>query len=120
MRTISSFRLVGVLAPPTKRPIPLAILVVGAGKKPVPSNAVAFGLIMQLGILLRGNCEPRTIPAGATPPGQLANRTESDTLAKVGTKMGVETELKSPPYVAVSGTVWLVDPPSIYLRHSML
>src|SRR5206468_12417215 len=120
MRTISSFNLVGVLAPPTKLPIPLAMFVLGAGKKPVPSRAVAFGLIMQAGIMLPANGPPCAAPAGATPPGQLAYRTEGATLVLSGTMSAVGSELKSPPYVAVSGTVWLVDPPSMYLRHSML
>src|SRR3954452_14854175 len=97
MRTISSFRFVGVLEPPTKLPTPLAMPEFGDGKKPVPSNAVAFGWIMQPGITLPGNCEPCTTPAGATPPGQLANKTEGATLAAVEPRIGSVTELKSPP-----------------------
>src|SRR6266498_5533877 len=97
MRTISSFNLVGVLAPPTKLPTPLAIFALGAGRKPVPSSAVAFGWIMQAGITLPGNAEPCTTPAGATPPGQLANKTEGATLVLLGTIIGVETVLKLPP-----------------------
>src|ERR1700687_2421785 len=97
MRTISSFNFVGVLAPPTKFPLPLAIFVVGAGKKPVPSSAVAFALIMQEGITLPGKFPPCTTPAGATPAGQLANNREGATWAMVGTRSGEETELKLPP-----------------------
>src|SRR5438067_5405906 len=97
MRTISSFKFVGVLAPPTKLPTPLPMPEFGAGKKPVPSSAVAFGVIMQAGITLPGNCDPCTMPAGATPPGQLANNTEGATLDALGTMTGVETELKFPP-----------------------
>src|SRR6516164_1773486 len=97
MRTISSFRFVGVFAPPTKFPTPLATLVVGAGKMPALSKAVAFGWIMQDGILLPGKDEPCTMPAGAVAPGQLANKTEGATREALGTMIGVETELKSPP-----------------------
>src|SRR5689334_9351420 len=100
MRTISSFRFVGVLEPPTKLPTPLPMPEFGFGKKPVPSNAVAFGWIMQDGMTLPGNGAPRTMPGGGAPPGQLANRTESATLAAVGTRgisAALVTELKSPP-----------------------
>src|SRR5947209_4989557 len=97
MRTISSFKVVGVLAPPTKLPTPLAMPEFGAGKKPVLSKAVAFGLIMHDGITLPANCVPCTTPAGATPPGQLANKTEGDTLAALGTMIGFGSELKLPP-----------------------
>src|SRR5215471_11022029 len=120
MRTISSRRLVGVLAPPTNVPIPLVMLLFGAGKMPALSSEVAFLLIKQDGITLPGKGEPCTIPAGATPPGQFVNRTEGATCEALGTLIGVETELKLPPYVFVSGTVWLVFPPWTYLRHSML
>src|SRR5713101_4654763 len=75
MRTISSLRLVGALAPPTNVPTEFAMFVVGAGKMPALSRAVAFGLIMQDGITLPGNCPPEVIPAGGAWPGQLANRT---------------------------------------------
>ena len=98
MRTISSFKFVGVLEPPTKgaSPVTGSKAPFGVGKKPVPSNAVVFGLIMQDGITLPGNCVPGTMPAGATPPGQFANKTEGDTLVALGTNMGVVTELKLP------------------------
>src|SRR6266566_525568 len=97
MRTISSLRFVALLAPPMKGASPLtwSTLPLGVGKMPAPSNAVAFGWIMQDGIMLPGNCAPRVTP-GFAPPGQFANRTESATLDSVGTIIGVVTELKSP------------------------
>src|SRR5580704_1748900 len=85
MRTISSRRSVGALAPPTKLPVPFVMFAVGAGKMPALSRAAAFGLIMQLGIMLPGKGEPCTIPGGA-PPGQLPNRTDGAICAVVGTK----------------------------------
>src|SRR5438067_1184726 len=105
MRTISSFRFVGVFAPPTNVPTPLPILLFGAGKMPALSKAVAFGLIMRDGMTLPGKAAPCTIPKGATPPGQLANRTDGCTLqlfgsrglTQEGTTIADETELKFPP-----------------------
>src|SRR5690348_3105935 len=98
MRAISSLKFVGVLAPPTKFPTPLLMFVLGAGKMPALSNAVAFGLIMQVGILLPGKGEPGVTPAPAgVPPGQFAYKTELATREELGTMIGVETELKSPP-----------------------
>src|ERR1700674_346644 len=104
MRTTSSRRFVGALAPPTKLPIELATFVVGAGKMPAASRAAAFGLIMQGGITLPGNCMPDWMVngLGLLPPGQLANRTLPATCAfdplhapivvpgpqKVGTNIG--------------------------------
>src|SRR5882762_5282145 len=114
MRTTSSRRSVGALAPPTKLPIPLAMLVVGAGKMPAVSRAAALGLIIQAGIMLPGNCPPEVIPAGAAWPGQFANRTLGATCGfapvNVGAKIGfglaaVRRPLRLPPYEAVSGTV---------------
>src|SRR5262245_35859251 len=99
MRTTSSFKFVGVFAPPRNCPIPLAGVSVGDGKIPALTRAVEFGLIMQAGILLPGNCAPGAMPAGGNPPGQFANRTEGATVppgAKLGTLIGVDTELKSP------------------------
>src|SRR5256885_980004 len=113
MRTISSFRFVGESLPPTN-----CVPAVGFGKMPALTRAVAFGAIMHEGILLPGNGDPLTTPAGAVPPGQFPNRTLFAT--ELGTRIGVELELKSPPYVAGSGTVWFVKPPLMYLRHSML
>src|SRR5215467_11005704 len=99
MRTTSSFRFVGTPEPPLKEPTPsptFARLVLG--KMPCPRRAVAFGLIMQAGILFPGNCEPCVIPAGAVPPGQLAKRTAGATRLALGTVMLWEVrELKSPP-----------------------
>src|SRR6266403_2967380 len=125
MRTTSSRRSVGALAPPTKLPIPLAMLVVGAGKMPAVSRAAALGLIIQAGIMLPGNCPPEVIPKGAAWPGQLANKTLAATCAftplhapivvpgpqKVGANIGfglgdaVRRPARLPPYEAVSGTV---------------
>src|SRR6266403_1282260 len=120
MRTTSSLRLVGALAPPTNVPTELAMFVVGAGNMPAVSSAAAFGLIMQDGITLPGNCPPEVIPAGGAWPGQLANRTLCATCAfdpvqvpgaqKVGTNIGLGLEAvrrpaRLPPYAAVSGTV---------------
>src|SRR5438046_2694360 len=100
MRTTSSFRLVGVAELP-KNLFPA----VGAGKIPALNKAVELGLIMQEGILLPGNGEPWTTPAGATPPGQLLKRTLEATCDDDGTLIGFVSELKSPPYVAGSGTI---------------
>src|SRR5205807_9684424 len=98
MRTTSSLRLVGALAPPTNVPTELAMLVVGPGKIPALSRAAGFGLIMQDGITLPGNCPPEVIPAGSAWPGQCANQTVRATCAlaplhvlgaqKVGTNIG--------------------------------
>src|SRR5436309_13259677 len=114
MRTTSSLRLVGALAPPTNVPTELAMLVVGAGKMPALSRAAAFGLIMQDGITLPGNCPPEVIPAGRAWPGQFANNAVCATCAfvplhvprakKVGTNIGVGV-------VAVKGRATL--PPSV-------
>src|SRR2546429_969994 len=120
MRTISSFKFVGELLPPINVGRPLASTALLFGKIPAVSKAVAFGAIMQDGILLPGNGDPCTTPAGAAPPGKLANRTLGVTCALVGTLIPVELVLKPPPYEAGSGTVWFVRPPLTYLRHSML
>src|ERR1700675_449936 len=110
MRTISSRKLVGVLAPPLNSGLPFEATPLFAGKMPALTRAAEFGLIIQVGIMLPGKGEPWTIPAGATPP-QPAKRTDGATWAVVGTRIGVLRELKLPPYVAVPGTVWLVAPP---------
>src|SRR6476660_665171 len=99
MRTISSLKFVALLAPPTKGAAPVtgSNAPFGFGKKPVPSNAVEFGLIMQDGIMLPGNGNPCWMPAGATPPGQLANKGfevqprsgSHPTRAALGTRIGV-------------------------------
>src|SRR6202142_1865067 len=88
MRTISSLKFVGALAPPTKLPTPLVMFVVGAGKMPALSSAAAFGLIMQEGMMLPGNGEPCTMVAGLglAPPGQLANKTLGAICVVLGTK----------------------------------
>src|ERR1035438_6879068 len=97
MRTISSFTLVGEVAAPVNWSPD-----VGAGKRPALSSAVAFGLIMQVGIVFPGNGEPCTMPAGRTSPGQFFARTDGATCAAVGTSITVPP--KSPPYVDGSGT----------------
>src|SRR5208282_840034 len=116
MRTTSSRKVVLELAPPWNSAFPLPSTVLLAGKMPALTRAAALGLIMQEGITLPGNCAPPTIPAGATPPGQLAKRMLEATCAfdpvqapivvpgpqKVGTNMGFglaseRRELKSPP-----------------------
>src|SRR5208282_1423448 len=86
MRTISSLKFVGALAPPTKLPTPSVMFVVGAGKMPALRSAAAFGLIMQEGMMSPGKGEPCVIPSGAAPPGQLANKTVEATCAVLGTK----------------------------------
>src|SRR5215831_1132653 len=97
MRTTSSFKFVGVFAPPRNWPMPLTGVVVGPGKMPALSSAAAFGSIMQEGILFPGNGDPCTIPTGAVPPGQFRNNTVLLTCAADGTLIAVETELKFPP-----------------------
>src|SRR5207237_1787534 len=99
MRTTSSFRLVGTPEPPLNvpRPSPLPRLVSPElGKIPAPRRAVAFGLIMQLGITFPGNGCPGIMVAGLglTPPGQLANRYEDAT--PEGTLIGEVTVRKLP------------------------
>ena len=96
MRTISSFRSVGVFAPPLNSGLPFWSTPLFAGKMPAFSSAAEFGEIMQEGMILPGNGEPCTIPAGA-PPGQLANSTDGATCEADGTRIGVEMELRLPP-----------------------
>src|SRR5580692_6000888 len=111
MRTISSRKFVTALAPPLNSGLPFEDTALSAGKIPAAARAAALGLIMQLGITLPGNCPPEVIPAGGAPPGQFAKRMLGATCGVapvyVGTKMGfvAATELKSPPYVALPGTV---------------
>src|SRR5580692_2168313 len=97
MRTISSRKLVGVLAPPLNSGLPFEATALSAGKMPALTRAAEFGLIMQVGMILPGNGDPWVIPAGAAPPGQLAKRTLGFTWAVVGTRIGVARELKLPP-----------------------
>src|SRR5579859_3692427 len=97
MRTISSFKFVGELLPPINVGRPLESTALGLGKIPALSRAVAFPEIMQDGMILPGNGEPCTTPAGAAPPGQLAKRTFGATCAAVGTFMTAGLELKLPP-----------------------
>src|SRR5579871_1825481 len=107
MRTISSFTLVGTLLPPKKAGWPL-LKPLFAGKMPAFSSAVEFGSIMQLGIVALGKAAPDTSPAGAFPP-QFLKRKLGLTTAfgpwKTGT-VGAGPPDTSPPYQAVSGTVW--------------
>src|ERR1700722_7617255 len=102
---------------------------VGAGKMPpyfppAVSKAVELLLIMQSGIVLLGNGDPATTPAGATFPGQLANWIEAGTAVRLGSEMmfvlplgrvvGIPPPVPAPPasgYSLVSGTVWLINPP---------
>src|SRR5215469_1297295 len=123
MRTISSFTLVGTLFPPWKTGLPLPFTALLAGKMPAASRAVELGSIMQLGIVLLGNGDPCTIPAGATPPGQFLNKNAGVTFAALGT-LGAGPPATSAPfalgYHAVLGTVWFSVWPWISLRHSML
>src|SRR5215469_18983519 len=102
MRTISSRRFVGVLAPPLN----VSFGALGAGKIPAFSNDWPLALIIQEGMMLPGNVPPCTIPDGAVPPGQFANSMFGVTCAVVGTLRAVGSELKSPPNVLGSGTVW--------------
>src|SRR5260370_40576718 len=87
MRTISSFKFVGELLPPMKVGCPFASTALLFGKIPAVSRAVAFGEIMQDGILLPGNGDPCMTPAGAAPFGQLAKRTAGGTWAGGGNLM---------------------------------
>src|SRR5260370_42072661 len=103
MRTISSFKFVGELLPPMKVGCPCAATAWLFGKIPAVSRAVAFGEIMQDGILLPGKGDPCMTPAGAAPFGQLEKRTAGATWAVVGTLMTAGLELKSPPYELGSG-----------------
>src|SRR5262245_20415658 len=100
MRTTSSFRFVGVFAPPRNCPIPLAGATVGAGKIPALISAVAFPSTMLEGIMLPGNGLPCTMPAGSPPgpgPLQFLPRTDAATCDADGTTIGVDNELKLPP-----------------------
>src|SRR5271170_6486696 len=119
MRTISSRKFVTEFAPPLNSGLPFEAKALLAGKMPALTKAAEFVLIMQVGMMLPGKGDPCTMPAGATPP-QPAKRTAGATCAAVGTVIGVASELKLPPYVAVPGTVWLVAPPVISGRHSIL
>src|SRR5271167_1503637 len=99
MRTTSSRRFVTALAPPLNSGCGLEppLVALFAGKMPAATRDAEFGLIMQLGMMLPGNGEPCAIPAGATPPGQLAKRTPGATCVAPGTRIGVLRELKLPP-----------------------
>src|SRR5260370_23611282 len=91
MRTTSSFRFVGVLTLP-KNLFPI----VGAGKMPAVTNAVAFGSIMHAGMVLFGKACPCTMPAGRAPgPGPLPflAKTEAFTFLSHGTVMVVTPKL---------------------------
>src|SRR5689334_9046280 len=85
MRTTSSARFVGELLPPINTGLPSLSRALGAGKIPAFTSALALGAIMHDGITLLGNGEPCTMPAGRTPPGQFAARTEADTADALGT-----------------------------------
>src|SRR5260370_15442254 len=97
LRTSSSFIFVGTVLLPRN-----LFRLVGAGKIPAVSNAVAFGSIMQDGIVLPGNGAPCTIPAGSTPPGQFLASTADETWVAEGTSIVVAPKL--PPYDVGSGT----------------
>src|SRR6476646_1755945 len=97
MRTISSFKFVGELLPPMNVGRPLESTALGLGKIPAPSRAEAFLEIMQAGMILPGNGDPCTTPAGAAPPGQLPKRTLGATWAALGTLITAVLELKLPP-----------------------
>src|ERR1700685_3060964 len=109
MRRISSLRLGGELLPPIKVGFPFDSVALAAGKMPALRREVALGDIMQVGIVLPGNGEPCTIPAGRTPNGQFCARTEAATVVADGTLITVLP--KSPPYSLAAGTGWLVRPP---------
>ena len=66
---------------------------VGAGKMPAAKSAVAFGSIMHDGMVLPGNGDPWTTPAGATPPGQFLKSTAGDTVVVEGTLIGGGTKV---------------------------
>src|SRR5579863_5079636 len=130
MRAISSVRLVGALLPPWKAPVEG---LVGAGKippylPPAVSNAVALVLIMQSGMVLLGKGEPGVIPAGATPPGQLANWPAIPVGTSVLTALPLYVVGRTAPvpapfasgYELAKGTWMFRRPPSISFRHSML
>src|SRR5882762_5362985 len=74
MRTISSFKFVGELLPPINVGRPLASTALLFGKIPAVSKAVAFGAIMQDGILLPGNGDPCTTPGWRCSRGSRATR----------------------------------------------
>src|SRR5580698_10115395 len=98
MRTISSRKFVSALAPPLNSGLPFEDCALFAGKMPALTKAAEFGLIMQVGMILHGKGGPCTTPAPAASwPGQLAKRTDGATCAVVGTRIGVERELKLPP-----------------------
>ena len=91
---------------------------------PAVSKAIELLLIMQSGIVLLGNGDPGTTPAGAALPGQLANWIEAGTVVRLGSEMrfelplgrvvGITAPVPAPPasgYSLVSGTVWLINPP---------
>src|ERR1700736_6022033 len=97
MRTTSSFKFVGVLLGPLNM-----FPDVGAGKMPAFRSAAELGSIMHDGMVLVGNGDPCTTPAGRTPPGQFLASTAGDTCEAEGTLIVVAPKL--PPYVAGSGT----------------
>src|SRR6516162_5976208 len=101
MRTTSSVRSVGESFPPIKVDLPL-LVVFGAGKIPAASNAVVFGEIMHVGIVLLGKGVPCTMSGGRTPPWQFRASTALDTAATLGTL--IVSAPKLPPYVDGSGT----------------
>src|SRR5215469_10014121 len=113
MRTISSLPVVGELLPPWNW-VPF----VGLGNIPAASREVAFGLTMQSGIVLLGKACPCTIPAGAVPPGQFANKIDGLTEAAPGTVMPDPNTapVPAPPasgYSLAKGTVWFSKPPAM-------
>src|SRR5437660_7640128 len=106
---------------------------VGFGKMPpyLPPafrRAVALGSIRHAGMVLPGNGEPGTIPAGGTPPGQFAPKVAIPvgtviTLAVPLKVVGITAPVPAPfasGYILASGTGTLSKPPSISPRHSML
>src|SRR4029077_6036449 len=99
MRTISSFKFVGELLPPINVGRPLESTALALGKIPAVSKAVAFGEIIQAGIMLPGNGDPWTTPAGTTPLQPVVsvgfpNSTEGATCATLGTLIMAVLELK--------------------------
>src|SRR6476659_7480056 len=80
---------------------------VGLGNIPALRREVEFGSTMQEGIVLFGNEAPGEIPAGGTPPGQLAPRfaTPVGTVIVVG-KTAPEPGPFASGYSLASGTVW--------------
>src|SRR5579859_2934075 len=146
MRTISSRRFVGELAPPIKL-LPL----LGAGKMPpyappAVSNAWAFGLNSEVGIVLLVNAtkfEPgvgRVLSAVQLPSAEfgvlsvwpaaanalmsavlgVAVPTPSCVVHGVCRVVLLKDEPNAPPYHEVNGTVCCSVCPLMYFRHSML